>query len=71
MVAIANYWDSAFLSLVNKLGAALAAGNTVIVLPHRLTPLSAFMLNDICIQSGVPKGVINLVTSSKLIIFIL
>ena len=65
VVAIAGYWDSALLSLVAKLAAALAAGNTCIIVPHKLTPLSAFMLADICKQSGVPNGVINVVASGK------
>jgi aldehyde dehydrogenase (NAD+) len=65
VVAIANYWDSALLSLVSKLGAALAAGNTCVIVPHKLAPLSAFLLADICKQSGLPNGVINIVMSGK------
>jgi aldehyde dehydrogenase (NAD+) len=65
VVAIASYWDSALLTLVSKLAASLAAGNTCVIIPHRLSPLSAFMLADICKQSGVPNGVINVITSDN------
>lgn len=65
MVAIAGYYDSSLLSLVSKIAAALASGNTCLVIPHRLTPLSAYMFVDICVQSGVPPGVINLVASGN------
>lgn len=63
VVAIAGYYDSSLLSLVNKLAPALATGNSVIVVPHKLAPLSYYMFLDICIQSGVPAGVLNLVVS--------
>lgn len=65
VVAIAGYYDSSLLSLVSKIAAALASGNTCLVIPHRLTPLSAYMFVDICVQSGVPPGVINLVASGN------
>ena len=65
VVAVASYWDSALLSLVSKLAAALASGNTCVIVPHKLSPLSAFMLADICKQSGVPNGVINVIASDS------
>ena len=65
VVALLGYYDSSLLSLVTKLAAALASGNTCLIVPHKLTALSAYMFLDICIQSGVPAGVINLVTSDQ------
>lgn len=64
-VAILGYVDSSLLSLVNKLAIALVTGNTCLIVPHKDTPLSAYMFLDICIQSGVPAGVINLICSDK------
>jgi aldehyde dehydrogenase (NAD+) len=65
VVALIGLYDSSLLSLVPKLAAALAAGNTCLIVPHKLNPLSAYMFMDICMQSGVPAGVINLVVSDK------
>ena len=63
VVAICGYNDSPLLSLVSKLAAALATGNCCIIVPHKLTPLSAYLFLEICMQSGVPNGVINLIVS--------
>ncbi|CAF0965081.1 unnamed protein product [Brachionus calyciflorus] len=64
-VGIFGYFDSSLLSLVNKLAPALVTGNSVLIVPHKLTPLSAVMLMDICTQSGLPNGVVNLITSDN------
>jgi aldehyde dehydrogenase (NAD+) len=45
-----------------KLGAALISGNTIVYKPATLTPLCAARLVEILEQSGLPAGVLNLVT---------
>ncbi len=65
VVAIISYYDNSLLSLINKIAPALATGNTVLIVPHKLNPLSTYMFLDICSQSGVPAGVINLVANGK------
>jgi glyceraldehyde-3-phosphate dehydrogenase (NADP+) len=51
------------LNLVaHKIGPAIAAGNSVILLPHHETPLVAKMLVDLFNQTVLPNGVLNLVT---------
>lgn len=65
VVALLGYYDSSLLSLVPKLAAALASGNCVLIVPHKSTALSAYMFMDICVQSGVPAGVVNLVVSDQ------
>ena len=51
------------LNLVaHKIGPAIAAGNSVILLPHHETPLVAKMLVDLFNKTVLPKGVLNLVT---------
>jgi acyl-CoA reductase-like NAD-dependent aldehyde dehydrogenase len=42
-----------------KLGPALACGNTVVLKPAELTPLSALRLGELCLEAGIPEGVVN------------
>ncbi len=44
-----------------KLGPALACGNTVVLKPAGLTPLSALRLGELCLEAGIPEGVVNVV----------
>jgi acyl-CoA reductase-like NAD-dependent aldehyde dehydrogenase len=44
-----------------KLGPALAAGNTVVLKPAELTPLTALRFAELCLEAGVPDGVVNVV----------
>jgi acyl-CoA reductase-like NAD-dependent aldehyde dehydrogenase len=43
-----------------KLGPALACGNTVVLKPAELTPLSALRLGELALEAGIPKGVLNI-----------
>jgi betaine-aldehyde dehydrogenase len=42
-----------------KLGPALACGNTVVLKPAELTPLSALRLEELVLEAGIPEGVVN------------
>jgi len=44
-----------------KLGPALACGNTVVLKPAELTPLSALRLAELALDAGLPEGVVNVV----------
>jgi len=44
-----------------KLGPALACGNTVVLKPAELTPLSALRLGELALEAGIPEGVVNIV----------
>jgi len=44
-----------------KLGPALAAGNTVVLKPAELTPLTALRFSEIALEAGLPEGVVNVV----------
>jgi betaine-aldehyde dehydrogenase len=44
-----------------KLGPALACGNTVVLKPAELTPLSTVRLAELALEAGIPEGVLNVV----------
>jgi acyl-CoA reductase-like NAD-dependent aldehyde dehydrogenase len=44
-----------------KLGPALACGNTVVLKPAELTPLSVLRLSELALEAGIPEGVFNVV----------
>jgi betaine-aldehyde dehydrogenase len=44
-----------------KLGPALACGNTVVLKPAELTPLSAMRLGELALEAGIPEGVVNII----------
>ena len=45
-----------------KVGPALATGNTVVLKPAELTPLTARRLAELALEAGIPDGVLNVVT---------
>jgi acyl-CoA reductase-like NAD-dependent aldehyde dehydrogenase len=47
-----------------KLGPALACGNTVVLKPAGLTPLSALRLAELALDAGIPEGVVNVVVGA-------
>ena len=44
-----------------KIAPALAAGCTVVAKPSEVTPMTAFLLSEICMEAGLPPGVLNIV----------
>ncbi|MDD4939919.1 MAG: aldehyde dehydrogenase family protein [Candidatus Omnitrophica bacterium] len=57
-------WNYPLLIASWKMAAALAAGNTVILKPSSLTPLSALELAKISDEAGLPKGVVNIINGN-------
>jgi len=57
-------WNYPLLIASWKMAQALAAGNTVILKPSSLTPLTALELGKIIHEAGLPKGVVNIINSS-------
>lgn len=55
-------WNSPLGLLSWKLFPALAAGNTVVIKPSEVTPLSTLRLAELCMGAGFPSGVVNVVT---------
>ncbi|MGC8201747.1 aldehyde dehydrogenase family protein [Aliiroseovarius sp. PTFE2010] len=55
-------WNFPLLMLAWKVAPAIAAGNTVVLKPAEYTSLSALLFAQICVEAGLPKGVVNIVT---------
>ena len=55
-------WNFPLLMMAWKIAPALAMGNTVVLKPAEFTSLSALLFAEICRQTGLPKGVINIIT---------
>jgi len=54
-------WNLPLYLFTWKIAPALAAGNTVVAKPSEITPMTAHLLSEICIEVGFPKGVLNIV----------
>jgi len=62
--ALITPWNFPYAMLTRKLGAALAAGCTVVAKPAELTPLGALAIAQHAHAAGIPAGVINIVPST-------
>src|SRR5438128_2330314 len=54
-------WNFPLMLASWKLGPALACGNTVVLKPAELTPLTALRFAEIALEAGLPEGVVNVV----------
>jgi len=54
-------WNFPLLMLAWKIAPALAMGNTLVLKPAEYTPLSALRFAEICMEVGLPPGVVNIV----------
>jgi aminomuconate-semialdehyde/2-hydroxymuconate-6-semialdehyde dehydrogenase len=61
IVGCISPWNLPLYLFTWKIAPALAAGNCVIAKPSEITPLTAFMLSEICIEAGLPAGVLNII----------
>ena len=61
VVACISPWNLPLYLLSWKLAPALAAGNCVVAKPSEITPMTAYLLSQVCIEAGLPKGVLNIV----------
>ncbi len=57
-------WNSPVLSATWKIGPALAAGCTVVHKPASQSPFSALRFGTLCLEAGVPEGVVNVVVGN-------
>lgn len=64
VVGCISPWNLPLYLFTWKIAPALAAGNCVIAKPSEVTPMTAHMLSSICIEAGLPPGVLNIVHGS-------
>lgn len=57
--ALITPWNFPLVIASWKIAPALACGNTIVVKPAQLTPLSVLLLADILMEAGLPRGVIS------------
>jgi acyl-CoA reductase-like NAD-dependent aldehyde dehydrogenase len=55
-------WNYSLVMAAQKIGPALAAGNTLVLKPAEQTPLTALRLGELALEAGIPPGVFNVVT---------
>jgi aminomuconate-semialdehyde/2-hydroxymuconate-6-semialdehyde dehydrogenase len=61
VVGCISPWNLPLYLFTWKIAPAIAAGNCVIAKPSEITPMTAFLLSEICIEAGLPEGVLNIV----------
>lgn len=61
VVACISPWNLPLYLFSWKIAPALAAGNCVVAKPSEVTPLTAYLLSELCNAAGIPEGVLNLV----------
>src|SRR3712207_6480093 len=61
VVGLITPWNFPLTIASWKLAPALAAGNTVVLKPAELTPLTSIEFEKIAVEAGLPEGVVNVV----------
>ncbi len=64
IVGCISPWNLPLYLFTWKIAPALAAGNCVVAKPSEVTPMTAYLLSLICIEAGLPAGVLNIVHGS-------
>lgn len=61
VVGCISPWNLPLYLFSWKIAPALAAGNCVVAKPSEITPMTAYLLSEVCQEVGLPKGVLNIV----------
>ncbi|MCK0130938.1 aldehyde dehydrogenase [Flavobacteriaceae bacterium F08102] len=61
VVGCISPWNLPLYLFTWKIAPALAAGNCVVAKPSEITPMTAYLLGEICTEAGLPNGVLNIV----------
>src|SRR5215210_3078610 len=61
VVGCISPWNLPLYLFSWKIAPALASGNCVVAKPSEITPMTAYLLSKLCIEAGLPAGVLNIV----------
>jgi aminomuconate-semialdehyde/2-hydroxymuconate-6-semialdehyde dehydrogenase len=61
IVGCISPWNLPLYLFTWKIAPALAAGCTVVAKPSELTPMTAFLFSQLCMEAGLPSGVLNII----------
>ncbi len=61
VVGCISPWNLPLYLFTWKIAPALAAGNCVVAKPSEVTPMTAYLLSEVCVDAGLPAGVLNIV----------
>jgi aminomuconate-semialdehyde/2-hydroxymuconate-6-semialdehyde dehydrogenase len=61
VVGCISPWNLPLYLFTWKIAPAIAAGNCVVAKPSEVTPMTAYLLGEICTEAGLPQGVLNIV----------
>lgn len=61
VVGVITPWNFPLVTVSWKVGAALAAGNAVVLKPSEITPFSVLRLAQLAVEAGIPSGIFNVV----------
>jgi aminomuconate-semialdehyde/2-hydroxymuconate-6-semialdehyde dehydrogenase len=61
VVGCISPWNLPLYLFTWKIAPALATGNTVVAKPSEVTPMTAYLLSEVCVEAGLPAGVLNIV----------
>ncbi len=61
VVGCISPWNLPLYLFTWKIAPAIASGNCVVAKPSEITPITAYMLSKLCIEAGLPAGVLNIV----------
>jgi len=61
VVGCISPWNLPLYLFTWKIAPAIATGNCVVAKPSEVTPMTAYLLGEICTNAGLPKGVLNIV----------
>ncbi|HRI26621.1 MAG TPA: aldehyde dehydrogenase [Chitinophagales bacterium] len=61
IVGCISPWNLPLYLFTWKIAPALAAGNCVVAKPSEITPKTAYLLSEICVEAGLPAGVLNII----------
>jgi len=62
VVGVITPWNGPISSFTNRVSAALACGNAVVVKPSEFSPFSALRMAELATEAGIPAGLVNVVT---------